>query len=199
MARLSLAAFFTLFVVVAHAAPATWLEIARPGCGPIPLPPTPITCDPPYVPIYQLGEPISITVSAGGSDGWRATGYTGTVVFTSSDGSALLPPPHQFTLTDAGVFVATVTFNSLGSRPGDFVGSRLQTITVTDPLNRLSATAEFNLQGNQVPPPIPTLAQSSLTGLVLCLGLVGLVALRRAGISALAPDSQRRRRRAAKS
>lgn len=199
MARLSLAAFFTLFVVVAHAAPATWLEIARPGCGPIPLPPTPITCDPPYVPIYQLGEPISITVSAGGSDGWRATGYTGTVVFTSSDGSALLPAPHQFTPSDDGVFVTTIVFNRPGSRRGDFVGTSLQSVTVTDTLNRMSATADFNLRGDPVASGVPTLANASLLGVALALGLVGVQALRRAGFVAPVPFFQRRRPRNGKS
>jgi len=51
-----------------------------------------------------------------------ATGYRGTVHFTSSDGSAVLPADYTFTATDSGVHIFSATLNTVGS----------QTITATD-------------------------------------------------------------------
>jgi hypothetical protein len=141
-----------------------------------PAPPPLIPC-PPVILIYQLGEPVSFWVSAVDANGLRATGYTGTVVFTSSDGSALLPAPHTFTPGDDSVFLATITFNSPGSLPGAVSGTSLQTVTATDSANQLSGTGGFNIAA--APVAIPTLAPSSLMGLALVLGLAGMLALRR--------------------
>ncbi len=44
-----------------------------------------------------------------------ATGYTGTVTFTSDDPSAQLPPPYTFTAGDAGTRLFTVAFGSIGT------------------------------------------------------------------------------------
>jgi adhesin/invasin len=54
------------------------------------------------------------------------TGYTGTVHFTSSDKSALLPANYTFTAADKGVH----TFTGLVVRK-----KGKQTITITDTLN----------------------------------------------------------------
>jgi hypothetical protein len=51
-----------------------------------------------------------------------ATGYTGTVHFTSSDPNAILPPDTTFTAADKGVKTVTATFNAPGP----------QTLTATD-------------------------------------------------------------------
>ena len=51
-----------------------------------------------------------------------ATGYTGTVHFTSSDGSATLPANYTFTGGDAGTHVFSVTLKTAGT----------QSITATD-------------------------------------------------------------------
>src|SRR5438034_1243942 len=45
-----------------------------------------------------------------------ATGYTGTVHFTSSDPQAALPADYTFTAADAGVHTFTVTLITAGSR-----------------------------------------------------------------------------------
>ena len=50
------------------------------------------------------------------------TGYTGTVHFTSSDGSAVLPANYTFTAGDAGTHVFSVTLKTAGT----------QSITATD-------------------------------------------------------------------
>ena len=69
------------------------------------------------------GAPFSITVTAQSASNGTATGYTGTVHFTSSDGQAVLPANYTFTAADAGVHTFTgVALKTAGS----------QTVTATD-------------------------------------------------------------------
>jgi hypothetical protein len=81
------------------------------------------------------GSPLTFTVTAKDPFGNVATGYAGTVSFTSTDGLAVvLPASYTFT-TGAGaadgVHTFTVTFNSVGT----------QTVTATDSGNNLSVTS----------------------------------------------------------
>ena len=55
------------------------------------------------------GQAVSATVTVKDAFGNAATGYRGTVEFSSSDSAATLPPDHAFTAGDAGVFSADVT------------------------------------------------------------------------------------------
>jgi hypothetical protein len=65
-----------------------------------------------------------------------ATNYTGTVGFTSTDGSATLPDSYTFNAGDAGMHTFTVVFAS----------DTLQTVTVTDAANAsLHASATTNV------------------------------------------------------
>jgi hypothetical protein len=70
------------------------------------------------------GSKLSITVTALDAYNNTATGYTGTVHFTSSDGQAILPADYSFTSSDAGVhsFSGQVTLKTAGNR----------TVTATD-------------------------------------------------------------------
>jgi hypothetical protein len=68
------------------------------------------------------GQSGSFTVTALDSSGHVATGYTGTVHFTSSDGHATLPADYTFTSTDQGVHTFNATLATAGS----------QSITATD-------------------------------------------------------------------
>jgi hypothetical protein len=68
------------------------------------------------------GTPFTITVTALDAFGNVATGYRGTVHFTSSDGAAVLPADYTFTSADNGKHTFSVTLNTAGS----------ETITVTD-------------------------------------------------------------------
>jgi hypothetical protein len=70
----------------------------------------------------SVGAPISITVTARDAYGNIATGYLGTIHFTSSDNTALLPANYTFVAGDAGVHVFGVTFKKSGT----------QNITATD-------------------------------------------------------------------
>ena len=73
---------------------------------------------------YLSGAPLTITVTAANPDGTTATGYTGTVHFTSSDGTATLPSNYTFVVGDDGShqFTSGAVLNTAGS----------QTITATD-------------------------------------------------------------------
>ena len=64
----------------------------------------------------------SVTVTAKDISGNPATGYTGTVHFTSSDGSAGLPANYTFVPGDSGTHTFSVTFHTAGT----------QSITATD-------------------------------------------------------------------
>jgi hypothetical protein len=68
------------------------------------------------------GVPLNITVTALDSSGHSATGYLGTVHFTSSDGQASLPADYTFVAADQGTHTFNLTFNTSGS----------QSVTVTD-------------------------------------------------------------------
>ena len=64
----------------------------------------------------------NVTVTAQDAFGNVATGYTGTVHFTSSDAQAVLPANYTFTGGDAGTHVFSVTLKTAGT----------QSITATD-------------------------------------------------------------------
>jgi Bacterial Ig-like domain (group 3)/Bacterial Ig-like domain (group 1)/Leishmanolysin/Filamin/ABP280 repeat len=72
------------------------------------------------------GTPAGLTVTARDGLGNAATGYTGTVSFTSSDATAELPAPYAFVAGDAG----THTFSGIQLRTAGE-----QNITATDQVN----------------------------------------------------------------
>ena len=78
-----------------------------------------------------LGATQTLTVTMRDPYGNLATGYTGTVQFTSSDLQAGLPASYTFQTTDAGSRSFAVTFNTAGT----------QSVTVTDSVAGLSATS----------------------------------------------------------
>jgi hypothetical protein len=71
------------------------------------------------------GTPLAVTVTAVDAYGNIATGFTGTVHFTSSDPLAMLPADYTFTAGDYG----THAFNSVLGTPG------FQSLTVSDMAN----------------------------------------------------------------
>jgi hypothetical protein len=88
--------------------------------------------------VYGLSSPRTagtsgaITVKALDAHGGTATGYTGTVHFTSSDPVAILPGDYTFTIGDAGVHSFSVTLETVGT----------QSVTATD-------TATASITGSQ--------------------------------------------------
>src|SRR5262249_10902877 len=55
------------------------------------------------------GSAFSVTVTALDASNNKATGYIGTMHFTSSDAAAVLPADYIFTAADAGVHTFTIT------------------------------------------------------------------------------------------
>ena len=88
------------------------------------------------------GTAQSVTVTAEDPYGNVATGYAGTVKFTSSDTSAVLPASYTFTTSDKGIHTFSLTFKTAGT----------QSVTVTDSTAGFSATKS----GIVVSPAAPT-------------------------------------------
>src|SRR5262249_23993010 len=78
----------------------------------------------------QAGVTHNFVVTVRDAFGNTATGYTGSVVFASSDGQAVLPPSYTFTSGDAGSHTFAATFKSVGT----------QSLTATDSTNSLTGT-----------------------------------------------------------
>ncbi len=83
-----------------------------------------------YPATTTAGVAQSFTVTATDAFGNVATGYTGTIAFSSSDVQASLPANYTFTNKDAGVHAFSATLKTAGS----------QSITMADTANALSAT-----------------------------------------------------------
>jgi hypothetical protein len=91
-------------------------------------------------PNTTAGAPHDLTVIAQDAFGNTATGYTGTVQFSSSDPNAILPADYTFQPGDAGVhsFAGGVTFTTAGT----------QTLQATDAAN---ASIADNLETTVAP------------------------------------------------
>ena len=91
----------------------------------------------------QVGTPFSVTVTAVDAFGNTASGYLGTVGFTSTDAGATLPSPYAFLVGDHGVRIFDgVTFAHVGSH----------TVTATDTLatSITGTSASITATGNAV-------------------------------------------------
>jgi uncharacterized repeat protein (TIGR03803 family) len=76
------------------------------------------------------GVAQSFTVTAENPDGSTATGYTGTVHFTSTDPQAVLPADYTFTTADQGTKTFTATLKTAGT----------QSLTASDTVTSCSRT-----------------------------------------------------------
>lgn len=107
--------------------------------------------------------PQTVHLAVLNKDGSPATGYTGTVTFTSTDAVAYLPPQYAFSAADAGGHDFLTTLNTSG----------MQTVTSTDTADAgLNASDSTTVDGPAffyVPPTggkiqlVPNVAQSSPT------------------------------------
>ena len=94
------------------------------------------------------GTAFNVTVTAEDAFGNVATGYTGTVQFTSTDGQAVLPANYTFTGADAGTHTFSVTLETAGSESvtatdtttGSITGSASTTVSAA-PASTLSVSA----------------------------------------------------------
>ena len=107
-----------------------------------------------------MGVAQTLTVTAEDPYGNVATGYAGTVKFTSSDTAASLPANYTFTTANDGVHTFTLTFGTAGT----------QSVTVTDTVS----TKITGTQGITVAPAAPTnLAASAVSWTQINLTWIG--------------------------
>jgi hypothetical protein len=103
-------------------------------------------------PVSGLGDPVTVTVTAFDTSDNVATGYGGTVHFTSSDGAATLPVDYAFIPADSGThtFTSGVVLRTTGG----------QTITATDVSNATITSTRSVVVG----PPAPTNLTAAAAG-----------------------------------
>ena len=89
------------------------------------------------------GVAQTVTVTAQDPYGNVATGYTGTVQFTSSDTAASLPANYTFTTADQGVHAFALTFRTAGT----------QSVTVTDTTSHTSPPPSRESRSRRLPRP----------------------------------------------
>jgi len=101
------------------------------------------------------GAAQSVTVTLTDSFGNVATGYVGTVHFTSSDGQAVLPTDYTFTGADQGKHTFQVTFKTAGT----------QSVSVTDTAtNALKASASVSVTSSAQVIALSGLGQTATAG-----------------------------------
>ncbi len=96
------------------------------------------------------GSAGSITVTAKDANGKTASGYTGTVHFTSSDIKSVLPSNYAFQASDAGVHTFTngVTLETAGSQSINVADSGFSSITGSQSDIKVNAAAASKLAFN---------------------------------------------------
>ncbi len=92
------------------------------------------------LPSTGAGRAADTNVTAYDVNGNVATGYRGTIQFTSTDGAATLPVPYTFTAADAGThrFPASVTMRTLGPQHVTVTDTATPTITGSRRTNVIS-------------------------------------------------------------
>lgn len=99
----------------------------------------------------SVGAPLTFTVTAYDAYGNVATGYTGTVHFTSADGAAVLPADYTFTAADNGAHTFSITFGTAG----------FQNVTVTDFTTYIGLTSSYVSVAPAAPTSLTATASSS--------------------------------------
>ena len=177
--------FVALVAGPAVAAPAVHLQFSEWDCGPTPKGPP----QPPYtggcdfalgVPLFRLGQPIMLWVSPVDSSGFRTADYGGTIVFSSSDASAVFSTrSHTYTPSDDGAFLVTLTLHAAGPLGGPFAGTNTQTVIAADSAGVLTGLYTALIAGAPPPLPVPALGDTSLLILAVAFALAGSLALAR--------------------
>jgi uncharacterized delta-60 repeat protein len=82
------------------------------------------------------GAKLNVTLTVEDAYGNVVTGYTGTVHFTSSDGTATLPANYAFTATDAGVHTFTnVVLRKRGTQTLSVIDTQNGALTAADSIS----------------------------------------------------------------
>jgi hypothetical protein len=96
----------------------------------------------------------NVTVTLKDSFGNVATGYRGTVHFTSTDSQAVLPPNYTFMASDAGVHTFSVTLKTAGVRSMTATDTVTSSLTGTESKIQVNAAAASALVVAGYPSPV---------------------------------------------
>jgi len=93
------------------------------------------------------GDPLSVTVTAQDAFDNTVTDYAGTVTFTSSDGSAILPADYEFVGGDNGVhtFTDEVTLVTVGMQSVDVADTVSSSVVGSADVDVISAVDHFDI------------------------------------------------------
>jgi hypothetical protein len=111
----------------------------------------------------SAGRSASFTVTAQDSSGNTATGYTGAVRFSSSDGQAVLPANYTFTAADHGVHTFTATLKTAGSQAISATDTQRASVTGTQTAIQVTPLGPSTLMLVGFPSPITAGAGGSFT------------------------------------
>ena len=121
------------------------------------------------------GTANNFTVTAKDAAGNTATGYTGTVHFTSTDGSATLPGNYLFLSGDNGTHTFSATLKTAGSQSITATDTVTSSITGTQAAITVSAAAATHLSVTAFPS--PTTAGNARTFTVTALDTYNNIAI----------------------
>src|SRR5205823_4963772 len=120
------------------------------------------------------GVAANVTLTAKDAFNNVATGYRGTVTFSSSDGQAALPADYTFTVGDNGVHIFSVTLKTAGQQSLTVKDSANGTITTTQPNLTVNPAAAASLKVGG--PPNGVFAGSAFSVLITALDAFNNVA-----------------------
>jgi Tol biopolymer transport system component len=120
------------------------------------------------------GASFTFTVTAQTASGDAATGYTGAVHFTSSDGQAVLPADYTFTAADAGVHTFNVALRTAG--PQSLTAADTTTASITGNETGISVNPATASTLTVTGYPSPTTAGASGSFTITALDAYGNVA-----------------------
>ncbi|HVS36406.1 MAG TPA: hypothetical protein VMS17_12640, partial [Gemmataceae bacterium] len=129
-------------------------------------------------PSATAGTAHAFTVTARDAYGNVATGYRGTVLFTSSDAQAALPANYTFTAGDAGVRTFSATLKTAGSQSLTATDTATAAITGTQAGILISAAAATHFR---ISAPANVKAGTPFTIIVTALDAFGNVAVSYSG------------------
>jgi phospholipase C len=99
----------------------------------------------------KAGTAATFTVTLVDAYGNIATGYTGTVHFTSSDAAAVLPANYTFTSSDAGVHTFTATLTTVGTQSITATDTVTPSVTGTESGIKVTAAARESMPSDGGP------------------------------------------------
>jgi hypothetical protein len=116
-------------------------------------------------PAAVVGSPVDLTVTAYDAYGNVASGYTGTVHFTSTDGAAVLPADYTFQAGHLGTHTFTgLIFNTVGGQSVTATDTRTASITGGAAVGVSPAALDLSRSSvTVVPPSIPPSGRAFVT------------------------------------